>query len=288
MLFIIGGDFNIAPQKLPAFQAFKNIGTVEAFELFFHRFGYQLPPTCRGSTRHDTCLIHPILARHIVDMDVNSKFAINDHTPLRIHFDFEVGIKQNFHWEIPRSWHQLEPSEVILEHAYNQMAKKYDIPNIVQDSSLSVDHILEKWSYTVEEAVNQTLQVQHTMDPTRYPLKGLPKSCFGRCKDQQLKPINQKKSIPADKLGGYDPPQEVFRQKSEHKVRQVRRIKSLIRAIENANRQSMNGPWNLTTTSQLQDEWNAILRARGYPKKLGILDFELRVYHMGSIEYPTH
>lgn len=33
MLFIIGGDFNIVPQKLPAFQAFKNIGTVEAFEI---------------------------------------------------------------------------------------------------------------------------------------------------------------------------------------------------------------------------------------------------------------
>jgi len=68
--YMIGGDFNMPPQSLPIWSAFKGIGAVEAFELFRHRNLVDLPPTCRGSTRHDTCIIHPFLAKHISDMDV--------------------------------------------------------------------------------------------------------------------------------------------------------------------------------------------------------------------------
>ena len=88
-----------------------------------------------------------------------------------------------------------------------------------------------------------------------------------------MKPQN---IIKKDVTNKYDPPEEVFRIRTRQKVKQVRRIRSLITAIQQANLKSSNGPYDLRTTSQLQNEWNAILRAKGYPGEWQswILNFE--------------
>ena len=262
--FLIGGDFNIHPQSLPSYQAFKSIGSVEAFEYFQWTNGYMLPATCRGATRNDTCIMHPVVARYIKHMDVKSEFQINIHTPLRIHFSFNEDIEPMMKWEIPQSWHQFEPSRELLAQSYQKISAKHDIDTVVRDHDKTSDEILQKWSHAVEVAVDRTLQIQHMMDPVKFPTKGLPKSCFGRCKEQKLKQMKPQNIIKKDVTNKYDPPEEVFRIRTRQKVRQVRRIRSLITAINQANLKSSFGPYDLRTAAQLQNEWNAILRAKGY------------------------
>ena len=193
--FLVGGDFNIQPQSLPSYQAFKSIGSVEAFQFFNWKNGYMLPATCRGATRNDTCIIHPVIARYIKHMDVKSEFEINIHTPLRIHFSFNESIEPMMKWDIPQSWHQFEPSRELLAQSYQKISAKHDIDNVVRDQDKTSDEILQKWSYAVEVAVDRTLQIQNMMDPIRFPTKGLPKSCFGRCREQKLKPMKPQNII---------------------------------------------------------------------------------------------
>ena len=184
--YLIGGDFNMPPQSLPIWSAFKDIGAVEAFELFRHRNLVDLPPTCRGSTRHDTCIIHPFLARHISDMDVLSKFAINDHTPLRVHFDFSVDIPFKTMWKIPKSWHKFELAPHVFEDSYDRAVSKHKLEQSINDDTLDSDELLRSWSKTVEDAVNRTMTIQHQIDPIRFPDSNLPDEYRGRCKEQVL------------------------------------------------------------------------------------------------------
>ena len=274
--FIVGGDFNVPPQTLNSYKAFKDLGTVEAFEWFHQKNGIQLPATCRGSTRNDTCLLHPCLVRHLVDMDVKNEFEINIHTPLRIHFDFELYIEPELRWDIPNSWHSFEPSQDILESVYQKVAEKKNLVKLLQNNDTTTDVSLQQWSHTVEEAVNQTLQIQHRLDPMRYPTPGLPDKCRGRCKIRHLQPPKISKTVGCDHKNGFDPPEEVFRTKTKQKIKQIRRIRSIMKAINNANLKSQNGPWDLMVTAQIQHEWNIILNAPGYQGRWAkwILQFE--------------
>ena len=102
------------------------------------------------------------------------------------------------------------------------------------------------------------------LDPLRNPTPGLPDKCRGRCKLRDLQPQQNKKSVGADHRNGFDPPEEIFRTKTKQKIKQIRRIRSLMKAINNAVLKSQNGPWDLMTTAQIQHEWNVILNASGY------------------------
>ena len=77
-------------------------------------------------------------------------------------------------------------------------------------------------SNVVEKAVDTTVQISHKMDPIRYPLPGLSKAHFGRCEDRPLSKVKRKNPPKYDHTHGYEPPEEVFREKRKKKVRQVR------------------------------------------------------------------
>ena len=265
--FIIGGDFNMVPQSLPSWQAFRDIGTCEAFEYYQLKNLCELPPTCRGSTRNDTCLIHPLLARHITDMDVLSKFSINDHTPLRVHFDLSTNIPPPLFWQIPKSWHHFDLSPTIFADAYDKAFAKNKLEQHIHQNEMHSDDLLQNWSKSVEDAVDRTMKIQHYSDPNRFPDSHLPEEFKGRCKERILCP--KKVVVPAkgDSLNRYNPPNEVLRTKSKQRVKQTRRLKSLIVAIKRAHEHVPYGPISLQQTSQLQNEWNSILYAAGYPGK---------------------
>jgi len=89
----------VQPQALNAYKAFKDLGTVEAFEWYKCKNGIHLPATCKGPTRSDSLLLHFSLVRHVVDMDVTSELEINVHTPFRVHFDFVAQIEPPMKWD---------------------------------------------------------------------------------------------------------------------------------------------------------------------------------------------
>ena len=78
--FIICGDFNEPPHKLGSFQFFQQMGAVEAFQWHYMRHGFQLPPTCAGSTRNDTAIIHPCCCPSFIKsksrQSINSTFIL--------------------------------------------------------------------------------------------------------------------------------------------------------------------------------------------------------------------
>ena len=85
-------------------------------------------------------------------------------------------------------------------------------------------------------------------------------------------------ALKGDKHGGYEPTSEIFSLKNKQKARQVRRLRSLLRALKS---------YTLTTTQtehshqqQLQNEWNKICSAKGYGNKWSnwILGFEVVPY----------
>lgn len=87
--FIIGGDFNEPVTKLPAYQYFKDLGAVEAFQWFEAKHGFQLPPTCAGSTRNHSMIFHPLVAGWIHDMEVACEHQIDVHTQLFVSLSLE-------------------------------------------------------------------------------------------------------------------------------------------------------------------------------------------------------
>ena len=55
--FIIAGDFNTPVSDLPIFGEIASEGHFELFAWYKNR-GMELPLTCRGATRNDTCILH--------------------------------------------------------------------------------------------------------------------------------------------------------------------------------------------------------------------------------------
>lgn len=84
--FIIAADFNNPVRDFPAYAAYRNIRCQEAFEYAQHKFGKALPPTCRGSTRNDTFIIHNTLVPWIHDIWVGPADVFPDHRPLFLQF----------------------------------------------------------------------------------------------------------------------------------------------------------------------------------------------------------
>ena len=80
---VVAGDFNCKVQALPAWDHFRFLGYQEVFELAETRYGKQLPPTCKRSSRHDTLLLPPCLQQRLCRATVLTHDKLFDsHDPL--------------------------------------------------------------------------------------------------------------------------------------------------------------------------------------------------------------
>lgn len=106
----------------------------------------------------------------------------------------------------------------------------------------------------------------------RHPHAQLPQKFFGRCAQTKWVTNVAPKTIKVDPTKGYEPPNEATTNKARLKARQTRRLISLIRHIQKLSLHHLN---NLQQR-QLQQEWEAIVRAQGYGRSwcAWILSFE--------------
>ena len=277
MPYVIGGDINSQPQSLPIYSEFKRHGAIDAFELSRLKFGRQLDPTCRGATFNDTMVLHPFIAQRVSSIQVIHNHAFDPHSPLVLHVDMSVSVPPVLKWDIPKSWVPLAPHEENLEYFYKTtrhmfLEDPYAIQSI-EDGQVA----LEQWSKAVEHSVDRTLAFQHRVDPVKNPTQSLPSSYRGRCLPRKLVSQSHKNPVKRDAYQNYDPEQEVFSVTNRHKVRQVRRLKSLIQSLESALRTYHSVEFFPSQLSiQHSNEWFAILRARGYGNswQKWILSFE--------------
>ena len=262
--YIIGGDFNSQPQTLPIYEEIRRHGAVDAFALSLAKFGVQLDPTCRGATCNDSLIVHPFLAQRVLSLRVVQEHAFEPHRPLIADFDFHVDVPPCLSWDIPKSWVVLEPQIENIAHFYKdvRMRSGFSIPECTspKDGTLA----LEQWSGLVEASVDRALAFQHRSDPNLHPIASLPSSYRGRCTQRKLKQVFPSKPPKGDLYQNYNPKFEIFSITNRHKVRQVRRIKSLIVAFKAAQQKYQDQVFPGNILHQLQSEWFAILRAKGY------------------------
>ena len=262
--FLIAGDFNTQVEELPIFSEMQNQGHVELFS-WFRKQGTELPPTCKGSTRNDTCILHRVLARRLAEARVEPNPAFDVHSPLTFWLDLDLVIPSSMQWVVPQSWAELDVQPENIQLCYSLSSSRLGSVINQIDSAQSGEDALLEWSQCVETAVDRSLRLQHKMDPLRAPHNGLTDKQKGRCSFVS-RSLKENGSVKNDKFGGYNPSSEIFKLKNKQMVKQVRRIKSLIRSMESFQRrsQSEDGLNMMHFAIQWQGEWDKICNAKGF------------------------
>ena len=187
------------------------------------------------------------------------------HSPMIVTFDLDQLVESQFAWKIPHSWYSLVDSPQLIEDSYNICRDRISLDNIIQDHEKDGEELLHVWSKVVETSVDRTIQIQHHNQPEKFPTKGLPQSYKGRCEKRVREEISVGKGPKFDRHTGFEPPEEIFRLHSKRKVKQVRRLRSFIRARKSAFQTFGDNNWPSQICLQLKQEWDKILRANGYP-----------------------
>eukprot|EP00438_Fugacium_kawagutii_P009093 Skav206636 [mRNA] locus=scaffold166:28795:33171:- [translate_table: standard] len=166
----------------------------------------------------------------------------------------------------------------IFQESYSSLQHQIQLPqhvDTVEDGCL----LLERWSCTVEKAVDKTLRIQHKSDPIRNPYHDLPPQCKGRCKPDRSRVTSHPHAVPVDRNDGYNPPDETFRLTNFNKVKQCRRLRSLLKSYEKSFHVD-NSCYPFPAAQfrhQFFGEWCAIRNAKGYGRAWcrWILSFEV-------------
>lgn len=184
--FVICGDFNEPLHKLPAYQYFRDLGAVEAFQWYFSKNGVQLPPTCGGSTRNDSAIFHPVIACWIESMKVPSEHQMDMHTPLFIQLRCQSPSISRDTWHFPKSWAHIAPSTDRIAECYTPVpfASMYENGDNLQADDM--EQALQVWTKHVETAVHRAISKQHCDDPAKFPDAHLHASYKGRCNFPRL------------------------------------------------------------------------------------------------------
>eukprot|EP00435_Cladocopium_sp_Y103_P040584 s1003_g11.t1 len=288
MLFIVAGDFNEPPQQLPSFSLFKQLGAVEAFSFFKAKWGFDLPTTCLGSTRHDTAILHPALIPFIVNMRVDKKFQFDSHVPLFIDFSFMKNMQLPQQWRIPCSWAAMAPPSDMIAQCYNDkpVSSVFALSSI--DDEIKTEQALLAWSSSVELAVDKALGISNKLNPFIQPHPGLHPKYRGKCNIKSVFKPRANGGVSDDPTSGYTPDAEVFSMKAKQVVRQVRRLKSFRRTYK-ALSNSGDPQKILQLQRRLQYEWKIILHAKGFGSRWAswILAYDLVPFvpiHLPDIE----
>ena len=260
---IVAGDFNMKPFDFPAGQLFSQMGYQEVFQLHSHKTGVLLPPTCKGSTRHDTALIHPSLLPLWDGAWVLSDRQLFDaHDPLCFRLRLPTTRPCRAVWRLPRPWTALGVSANQLAAELQPQCADLVARATKCDSTASIDAALQEFASVIETAVDTVLRQQHRADPVRSPHAYLAKCYRGRCQPRRL----VKREVPClarpDREGGYTPDVEVTSVLGRLRVRQVRRLLTLCKGLQKFSSQALLLP--LDQQRQFQKEWGAICRASGY------------------------
>ena len=258
---VMGGDFNTSVQQTPAFDLMRREGYFEMHEFVFKKFGISLPHTCGGATSNDTLVFHPMFAQHVVDAWVDGNKLFHLHDPLVVKLLFSERLPSVCQWKQPSNWATLGISKDVLQETYQcQVASSLkDKEHYVNNHDTSFQQAIQQWASDIEESVSKAVSIHHTMDPIKMPYSSLPKRFRGRCHDPSSHTYSE--CTPGrGSDGSYEPPCEVLRVKARQRVRQVRRLASLLKILRSQD---------VTTFSDsriqgLLMEWDRICKAPGY------------------------
>ena len=228
---IIGGDLNRPVTSLGAWTPLRNQGFVDLRDHAASALGTVTEPTCvsRGNegpgTRNDTLLIDPRLVPFLTRVKVDKEKAISVHRPAQAFFQLTREQIKALRWRLPKDFAGLGITTAQLEAAYLENGSGQP-PQ--ENRAVSKSDALVDWTQKLEKVIDQTMQRQHTQDPVTFPYPGLPK---GRCIERRaiLTPV----ATPSRQAhhNDYQPPGEAVTIRSKHKIRQARRLRSLLKLV---------------------------------------------------------
>ena len=288
---LIGGDANTRVQDLPAWEHFRYLGYQEYFELHAHRFGEELPPTCRRATRHDTLLIPPLLQGMLVSgrVDVTSK-SFDCHDPLLVQFTTQPAAPVRT-WRMPRPWTDYRPDMQQAAAIYAE--RKAHVRDIIHSCQTpeEVSGAFETWARAVEDSVDASIRLAHAADPVAQPHVGLPRTARGRCIRREKVPLPPAHLPCRARQGDYNPPCEAVSMRSRRQVKQVRRLVSLQLGLTAFHRSSPPGAvMPRTTESRFMTEWNVIKKNKAFGPRfeswiLGFPPFDHFWVHLPPLQW---
>ena len=116
---LLGGDLNADVTELPVWEQFRTLTYVEAFTFASDRLQVSLPPTCKGSTRHDTFLIPSFLQPLVCKAEVlDTDHLFDAHSPMVLTCALPHAYPARLQWNLPQSWVQFEPDRHDIQSAY--------------------------------------------------------------------------------------------------------------------------------------------------------------------------
>ena len=259
---LIGGDFNMLPQTLPAWECFAQQGWVEAGSYVQQVFGVNLPNTCKQATRNDTFLLPPVLQQYLVHADVLTEALLFDaHSPMRLKFRFPGKFETSLQWRLPRTFADFGPSLPELDEAYKSFANFSSSLGQVPDAQAMT--ALRTWSQAVEDSVSQVLAGRALKEPHLQWPGQLPASYSGRCKVRERVARIIPQAPKAARAGHPQPQSETTSVRARQKLRQWRRLHVLLQGVRKLAVVSQ-GPAYTVLLRNLLQQWQSIQRAPGY------------------------
>ena len=253
---MIFADFNHDLATLEPWHFLREQGYQSTSMLYESLTGAAMPPTFEDSTCHDQVLVSPLLCSLISRVHVRPPGDFHGHKPVQCCLTIPHNLPKRIIWRVPKPLHALRPDADILAQQYATHRVDFDQP--VEDDQ----DMFHTWSTKVEQAVNSTLKVMHLADPMKQPFAELPRTHAGRCHRQPQKRQSWHKIMPTAWAGQYDTSQNCVSHSLRSKIRQLRRVQSLIFRVRKMER--MPTAQTASTARDLELEWMAIVRAKGF------------------------
>lgn len=253
---VIAGDFNHHLDTLLSVQVLRSLQyqtTADLYPVLNHEV---MPPTCRDATCIDQMIFHPHLIHFIHKVQVHPKTSFHDHCPVTVDFDLDITQPTVTQFASPKSWVAYQPDPEKIAAAFEQRINQEKIFH-VQPEETTFSDVLVRWTLTCENAIGDALKQQHAANPDLYPQPNLPAACRGRMQPPKQTKFRAKFAIKAACSGQYTPQIEVANHKILQRVKQIRRLESLLQRI-------LKLPQHHPAPKDLYLEWHAIKRAKGF------------------------
>ena len=226
---IIGGDINRPVETLKAWTQLKNQGYVELHAYAASALGTPTEPTCVSrktegpGTRNDTLLIDPRLVPYLTHVRVEIGKAISVHRPAQAFFQLPKEQIKALRWRLPKDFAGLGLNLSQLDEAYVEANPE---PR-VESARKTKDELID-WTRKLEKTIDSAIARQHSSDPVLHPFPGLPKASKGRCIKRRAIMLPIANPCRHARHNDYQPPGEAVTIRSKHRVRQARRLRSLL------------------------------------------------------------
>ena len=228
-------------QQFDLWPELSSSGCMSLPQLYQHKYGCEIPPSCKDVTFIDNAILSPALASLVGDIQVLPATFFATHSPVL--FDLVLPHRSLF---MPRLRHPQTFVDLCLD---SDALSAVGCPEVFN----SVDS-LSTWGHAVESAVDLALKQGHGT------LTSLPPRYRGRCQPLKIAKCPVNSPIRPACPGSFEPSVEILTMFSRRCVTQLRRLESLHRRLKKCE----GRPFDFRIHEQLCQEWAAIVRSHAF------------------------